>query len=203
MIKRLVFILCICLLIIPCAGSQSLDPAYAPSGRPIPSTPRFGVKSNLLYDATGTFSLGFEVKLDRKLTLDVPVTYNPWTFSDNRKWKHLLVQPEVRFWLCEPFSGHFLGAHAHYAYYNIGNLRWGGPLKTYRYEGWLAGAGVSYGYHWLLSNRWSVEGSLGIGYAYLNYDKYDCRHCGDYLRSDHKHYFGTTKAAISLIYIIK
>lgn len=171
--------------------------------RLLPGTPRFAVKTNLLYDATASFNLGIETRLSRKTTLDVSVNYNPWSFSDNRKWKHLLVQPEWRYWLCEPFHGHFLGAHGHYASYNVGNVPLGRGLRKNRYEGWLAGAGVSYGYHRLLSDRWSVEATLGAGYAYLDYEKYECRKCGDKLKDGNKHYFGITKAGISLIYIIK
>ncbi|NDV66760.1 DUF3575 domain-containing protein [Bacteroides sp. 224] len=177
--------------------------AQESTGRMIPSTPRFAIKSNLLYDATATLNLGIEFKTGRKFTIDIPANYNAWTFSENRKWKHFLVQPELRYWLCEPFHGHHLGIHGHYGQYNVGNLPFGGHLKEYRYEGWLAGGGLSYGYHWLLSNRWSLEAGIGVGYAYLSYDKYPCDKCGDLLNKNNKHYVGITKAAISLIYIIK
>ena len=49
------------------------------------------VKTNLLYDASATFNAGVEVALGQKWTIDLSGNYNPWTFSDNRKWKH---------WLC-------------------------------------------------------------------------------------------------------
>ena len=51
------------------------------------------VKTNLLYDATSTLNLGVEFGLARRWTLDVSGNYNPWTFSENRKMKHWLVQP--------------------------------------------------------------------------------------------------------------
>lgn len=203
MIKRLIFILFFALFSIPYLYSQSSGSIYDPLGRQMPRTPSWAIKTNLLYDATSSINLGVEAKLSRKLTLDFPVNYNPWTFSDNRKLKHLLVQPELRYWLCEPFYGHFLGLHAHYAYYNVGHLPFGGRLTDYRYEGWLAGAGGSYGYQWFLSNRWSIEATMGVGYAYLRYNKYECRACGDHLAKNHKHYFGVTKVGVSLIYIIK
>ena len=41
------------------------------------------------------------------------------------------------------------------------------------------------------------------GYIYTNYDKYECATCGKFKGSQDKHYFGPTKAGISLIYIIK
>ena len=57
--------------------------------------------------------------------------------------------------------------------------------------------------HWILGNRWNLEASIGVGYAYLDYTKYKCKKCGEKLGSGHKNYVGPTKAAISLIYIIK
>lgn len=170
------------------------------------TTPTLVVKSNLLYDATTTLNLGFEVKLAPKWTLDVPVNYNPWTFSENRKWRHLLVQPELRYWSCQAFNGSFWGIHAHYGMYNVGGLK-NPPFSEYmnqhRFQGWLAGAGISYGYHWIFSPRWSLEATVGAGYAFLDYDRYECVTCGELLGKETKHYFGPTKAGISLIYTIK
>lgn len=181
-----------------------------------PPEPIFAVKTNLLYDATSTINLGVEFGLAPKWTMDISGNYNPWTFSDNRKMKHWLVQPEVRWWTCQRFSGHFLGFHGHYAQYNMGGmLPWGfnngkmfGVIESkkmlnYRYQGWLAGAGVSYGYHWILGKRWGLEATIGVGYAYLSYDKYPCAECGKKISSESKHYFGPTKAGITLIYMIK
>lgn len=175
----------------------------ANSDRSIPSIPRIHIKSNLLYDATATFNLGAEFWLSQRTSLDVSGNWNPWTFNANRKWKHVLVQPEFRWWTKETFRGHFFGLHAHYAYYNVGNLP-NGPfsrnMKESRYEGWLAGAGVGYGYRWNFARRWALEAEIGVGYAYLDYDKYECGNCGVKLSSDTRHYFGPTKAAVSLIY---
>lgn len=193
----------ICLLFLCVMIHLSAQDTFRNYQRVLLSTPVFALKSNLLYDATGTFNLGFEVKTGRQFTLDVPVNYNPWTFHDNRKWKHFLIQPELRYWLCEPFHKHFLGIHGHYGQYNVGNLPFGGSLKEYRYDGWLLGGGVTYGYHKMLSSRWSIEATLGVGYAYLKYDKFDCERCGKQLTGDKKHYMGVTKAAVSLIYVIK
>lgn len=173
-----------------------------------------GIKTNLLYDATSTMNLGVEFGLSQKWTFDILGNYNPWDF-DGRKMKHWLVQPEVRYWLCEKFNGHFFGLHTHGGQYNFGGmLPWGFSngkmfgienknILKYRYQGWLVGAGISYGYQWILGNRWNLEASLGIGYAYMDYDKYPCGNCGEKLESGHRNYFGPTKAAVSIIYIIK
>ena len=171
---------------------------------------KVAIKSNLLYDATTTANLGLEFKLGSRTTFDLPVNYNGWALfkddkgiRDNRKWMHLLVQPELRFWTCESFTGHFWGIHAHYAYYNAGGF---GPLKVlkdHRFEGWLAGAGLSYGYNWMLSPRWSIEATIGLGYAFMDYEKFECYKCGEKLKDGTYHYFGPTKVGISLIYFLK
>ena len=168
------------------------------------------VKTNLLYDMTATMNLGAEVRMSPQWTLDVSANWNPWTFSDNKKWKQLSFQPEARYWFCEAFNGHFLGAHLLGGIYNMSN--WDtdftflgtdfGKLKDHRYEGWMLGAGIAYGYQWILSKHWSIEAEIGIGYVYSRYDKYECPTCGDLLEDNQSHnYFGLTKAAINLIYV--
>ena len=175
---------------------------------------KVGIKTNLLYDATSTINLGVEVALGRRVTLDVSGNLNPWSFRDNRKMKHILVQPEIRWWTCERYNGHFLGLHGHWAHYNWGGmLPWGvrtgkmfGSIENRaimdnRYQGWLAGGGITYGYQWMLGKHWNFEASIGVGYAYLKYDKYPCHKCGRKIGEEDKHYFGPTKAALSLIYL--
>lgn len=164
--------------------------------------PAYAVKTNGLYWATTTPNIGVEFGLSEKLTLDVSANYNPWNLGGNKKLKHWLVQPELRYWLCERFNGHFLGVHAHYAEYNVGGIKMLG-IERYRYEGNLYGGGISYGYHWILNKRWSLEATVGVGYAYLDYTKYNCGECGAKIKDDTRSYWGPTKAGINLIYILK
>lgn len=165
------------------------------------------VKTNLLYDATATINLGAEIGLASRWTLDLSANYNAWDFKNDKKWKHWMAQPEARYWLCEAFNGHFFGLHLLGGQYNVGGINlpfnlYDG-LKNHRYEGYYVGAGVAYGYQWLLGKRWSLEASLGLGYVRAWYDRYDCPHCGEWRGSGKKNYLGVTKAAVSLIYIIQ
>ena len=57
---------------------------------------QISLKNNLLYDASLTPNIGMEVGLARKWTFDATFGLNPWTFNDNKKWRHWLVQPEAR-----------------------------------------------------------------------------------------------------------
>lgn len=193
MTKRL-FLICIVLTCVNIIHAQNEQKQL--------NLPSFAIKTNALYWATTTPNLGIELGLSKKVTLDISGNYNPWNFGDNKKLKHWLVQPELRYWLCERFNGHFFGLHGHYAEYNVANIKALG-LENYRYEGSLYGGGISYGYHWILNNRWSIEATVGVGYAYLDYDKYKCETCGTKLKEDTKNYWGPTKAGINIIYIIK
>ena len=175
---------------------------YAQKQRTQTYLPKFAIKTNALYWATSTPNLGFEIGLAKKLTLDVSGNYNPWKFSDNKQFKHWLVQPELRYWLCERFNGSFFGLHGHYADVDISNLDMFG-LGHDRYDGKLYGAGISYGYQWILNKRWSMEATIGLGYAHIKYDKYEPGDNGQKLGHNTKDYFGPTKVGLSFIYIIK
>ncbi len=83
---------------------------------------KWAVKSNLLYDATASINLGVETALAKKWTFDLSGNWNPFEFSDNKKWKHWFVQPEVRYWTCNRFGGHFFAAHLWGGQYNVGNI---------------------------------------------------------------------------------
>ena len=72
-----------------------------------------------------------------------------------------------------------------------------------RYQGNIYGAGISYGYQWILNKHWSMEAEIGVGYARIDYDKYNCGKCGSKLDSGHKNYIGPTKVALNIIYVIK
>lgn len=164
--------------------------------------PVFALKTNALYWATTTPNLGIEFALGRKHTLDISANYNPFEFSNRKKFKHWLIQPEYRYWFCDRFYKHFIGFHGHYAEFNICDIKILGE-ENRRYQGNAFGGGISYGYHWILGNHWSIEATIGVGYARIEYDKYECRECGNKIKEDHKNYFGPTKAGISFIYIFK
>lgn len=168
-----------------------------------------GLKTNLLYDATATVNLGVEVTVAPKWSIDISGNLNAWTV-DGHKWKHWLVQPEVRYWFCEAFSGHFVGAHLLGGQYNLGNLNLNfkflgtdfSRLRDHRYEGWGVGAGIAYGYAWVLGRHWNLEAEIGVGYIYTEADKYTCAECGRAIeRKIPHHYVGPTKAAINIVYL--
>lgn len=152
------------------------------------------VKSNVLYWAVTTPNLGMEFALSQKYTLELAVAYNPWTFKDDKKMRFWLAQPELKYWLCEKFEGHFFGLHLHGAQFY-------GGFGDKRYDGYLAGGGFTYGYNWILSPHWNLEAAIGIGYARLWFKESPRIHCVKCETDRQKNYFGPTKAAVSFIYI--
>ncbi|WP_099462921.1 MULTISPECIES: DUF3575 domain-containing protein [Parabacteroides] len=164
---------------------------------------KLAIKTNLAYLATTTPNLGLEVALGRKFSLDVSGNYNSWTFfPDGMSLRHVLVQPEFRFWPCKSFEGHFFGVHGHWAKYNVGQIPFIPDLDKYTYRGNFYGGGVSYGYHFAIGRRWGLELSLGVGYAYMEYNKYVCAECAELMGRYKRHYYGPTKLGVSIIYLI-
>lgn len=161
------------------------------------------IKTNALYDLTTTINLGLEVKLSPQWSLDVTGNYNPWEFKDYRKQKQWMVQPEARYWFCETFNGHFLGLHLMTGVFNMANPFF--PFSLYeclrdnRYEGNFYGAGIGYGYSFILSRRVSIEGEIGIGYMGTKYDQYECVKCGTIRSSGFSNQFALTKLSIALV----
>lgn len=173
------------------------------------------IKTNLLYDAMRSINLAIEYRVGRKTTMEMSGAYNPWALSDStsEKTEHILLQQEFKFWVKERFVGHFFGAYTQASYFNLGGDNWitsavGGmsgvdKMNASRYDGWLVGAGFSYGYLWRIAKRWGLEATIGGGYAYVDYGKYDYGSTTTAGQKGTKHYFGATKAGLSLIFMIQ
>ena len=169
-----------------------------------------GVKTNLIYDATTSPSLGLEIGLGPRLSLDVSGSLNLWTWKDNMKWKHWMVQPELRFWTCQRFTGHFFAAHALAGQFNFGgirnNIRFLGTdfseLTDHRFEGWAFGLGAGYGYALPIGKHWNLEFEAGVGAIYSISDRFDCSICNIKDAEGLKKLRpALTKAAISIVYL--
>ncbi len=174
------------------------------------SNAQVALKTNVLYDAALSPNLGLEVKVAPRWSLEISGNINDWTLSHGKKWKHWLAQPEARYWFCDAMGGHFLGMHLVGGQYNFGNInvpiKYMGvnlkDLRDNRHQGWFAGAGVAYGYTWMLHKHWNLEAEIGVGYVYSRYDTFECAGCGRKTDTGcHANYVGPTKAAINLVYV--
>ncbi|MCH5238838.1 MAG: DUF3575 domain-containing protein [Muribaculaceae bacterium] len=168
-----------------------------------------GLKTNLLYDLTATVNAGIEVGLAPKWSLDLSGNFNGWKI-DNQTWKHWILQPEARYWLCDRFNGHFLAVHAVGGQFNWGHFNHAfdflgtnfSTLKDHRAQGWGVGGGIAYGYAWILNKHWNFEAEIGVGAIHTWYDVYNCLECAKKIESDKQHtYFGPTKLALNIVYL--
>jgi hypothetical protein len=175
---------------------------------------RLAVKENLSFAALRVPNIGMEAKVGDKLTLDVSAAYNPFQISETKKWKLWTIQPELRYWFCEEFAGSFVGFHVGAGQFNMGGFdaatnlsSLGGinfnDLKDTRMQGTFWNAGFSYGHQYVLSSHWSLEGTIGLGFARYGYVRYRCLHCGERIEEGTKNYLGPTRASISLVYMIR
>lgn len=178
---------------------------------------QFAIKTNLLYDATTTPNIGAEVALGRHHTLNLVYGINPWKFNSERhgerKATHWVIQPEYRWWPCTAFNGHFLGVHLMGGQMDVANIDIplpggfisGENLRTgardYRYQGWFAGGGVTYGYQWIITRHSNIEAEVGVGYVHAQGDKYPCSQCGTLLGKWNSNYVGVTKIGVSYEYV--
>ena len=170
---------------------------------------KWAIKTNALADATATLNVGVEMGLAPKWTLDISGNYNAWSKNDATKWKHAFVQPEARYWFCDRFSRHFIGAHLIGGAFNLGRIKNNisilgtdfSVLNDMRYQGYAYGAGVAYGFAFMLSKSINLELEAGFGYAYLDYDIFKCSGCQRKVGDGNHHYIGPTKAAVNLVYL--
>lgn len=189
---------------------------------------QFGVKTNLVGWATTTTNLGVEFATSDHSTLQLMGYFNPWSFPNDRHFRFWTAQPEYRYYFCSAMNGHFIGVHALGGQYNAKKLNfplraltWGstydsnanfpdsdhkggwpdimGKNSGRHVEGWYIGAGITYGYQWILSKHWNFEASIGVGYVYspLKYIG-RCQQCIDKRRLS---YVGPTNAQLSFMYI--
>lgn len=167
------------------------------------------IKTNLLYDALTTANLGIEFGLAPHWSLDISGNYNNWKV-DNQLMKHWMVQPEARYWFCSKLAGHFVALHAIGGRYNFGHLKNTfnflgtnfDKLRDHRAQGWGIGAGLAYGYTWILGEHWNFEAEIGLGWIWTKYDVYECMGCGRKTETDrHHNYYGPTKLALNIAYV--
>lgn len=174
---------------------------------------KLAVKTNLLYWATLSPNIGVEWRIAPQWTAEVTGGFNLIKWNSDLRYNHWLVKPEVRYWLCRPFDGHFFGVHGIAGKFRVSDMIFDRmfPLgftkkleKDKVYQGWGYGAGIDYGYQWAIGKRWNLEAAIGVGYMRFEYDRYtlydDCKSCHG---RDPRNYFGITKLGVSLLYIIK
>lgn len=168
----------------------------------------FALRNNLLYDVTLTPNLGADIRIDSLWTLGAVVGINAWDVDKekNKKWRHLLIEPNVRRWLNRtPFSKSYIEGDLIYSHFNVGNTTI--PFSLYdavkekRLQGDLFALGGKYGYSWILARHWRIEAEAGIAIGYAWFKEYECATCGQQLGEGDR-IFLLPQLGINVVYII-
>lgn len=158
---------------------------------------RWAIKSNALYLAAGVTNIGGEYAFHPHWSVDLPLVYSPYTLARTYRMRFLYIQPEARYWLDRPMKGHFFGVHLHAGVFNVSL----DDKNRYQSEKGFHGAGISYGYAMPLSRRWSMEFTVGIGYAFTRYCTYYNVPNGQRYEKDRPYnYWGLTKLGLNFVY---
>lgn len=155
------------------------------------------LKTNIVYDACALLNLAVEMQVHKKITVELPLVCSLWDLESKHGVRTVALQPEARWWMgSEAGRGHFIGLHAHVAWFNV---KWNDD----RYQDTdrpLLGAGLSYGYKLPLSEHWGAEFNVGLGYANMKYNTYYNIDNGALLDTRVRHYWGVTRIGASLVY---
>lgn len=168
------------------------------SGTNHEAQPRLSAATNLLYLAALAPNVAAEYYFPNSHWSVSAGFTMPWW---KRKSKHQFYQirqylAEGRYWLKETARGHFVGCNVHAGLYDLENRKTG-------YYGEFVGTSLTYGYVHRLNRRLALEFTLGAGYIFTNYEKYvPTDDCYVYQSTHRTHYWGVTKAGVSLVWNI-
>lgn len=164
----------------------------------------FAIRTNLLYDAFLTPTLGVEWRPNVGFGVKLDGSLAHWGDEHGKVQKLWLVSPEVR-WYFGQAPRLYVGLGGNVGEYNIYKGMPGGLFSSDTgYQGKLYGGGVTVGYQLYLSHSFSLDFNLGLGYTRLEYDSFNIvnekRVYKDKNKS--KNFWGPTQAGISLVWTI-
>lgn len=154
----------------------------------------FAIKTNAPAWLTFTPNVGIEAVIAPKVSINADVMVNALgALSEKYDFYVGIVSPGVRYWFKDAFAGSFVGANL-----SVGaaDITW----KSKRYQGVAYGGGLSYGYAWVMSKRWNLEGELGLGLYNATYRTNEGP-TGLYGSFKNKMFVAPSKLAVNMVYL--
>jgi len=156
----------------------------------------FSLRTSVTMLATATPNIEISMPVSKKISVHLPVMYNPWIMKENSRFQQLTTMPGIRLWQQQCGVHYFCSFYAIASRFHVG----GWFDHKYRYDGTGYGGGAGIGYSWILNDHWNLDFEAGVGVIWANYDK-----CG--WQSDSHRYnsykglrFIPTKLDISVAY---
>lgn len=170
------------------------------------------LRTNLLFDALLLPNIGAEFYVGKNLSIIGNWMYGWWDKNRlHRYWRAYGGDLGLRWWLGrkaheKPLTGHHIGVYAGVVTYDFefgGKGYMGGRPSHNLWDRCNVMAGVEYGYSLPVARRLNIDFTIGIGYLggkLLQYVPEDKHYV--WQKTEHLHWFGPTKAEISLVWLI-
>lgn len=180
--------------------------------RPLPRNFYMSLRTNALYDLALIPNIGADFYLGRNWSVSAYWMYSWWN-ADGPHWYWRTYGGDVtlRRWFGKaakdkPLTGHHLGIYAQALTYDLelgGTGYIAGVPGGSMFDKCNWGAGIEYGYSLPLSRRLNLDFTIAVGYL-----GGECWHykpvddCYVWQKTVQQHWFGPTKAEISLVWLI-
>ena len=170
---------------------------------PAPRPLYLAAKTNLLYDAVLVPNVGLELSLGQGWSVGGNWMYAHWSNdARHRYWQIYGGELEVRRYFGslaaeKPLQGHHVGLYAQAVTYDF-ETGGKGYLSDFAY-----GVGLEYGYSLPVAKRLNIDFGIGIGYSGGKYKSYyPDAGCYVYIETKRRHWFGPTRAEVSLVWLL-
>lgn len=182
---------------------------------PVPPTETpfyMAVKSNLLYDAMLVPNIGAELYLGQNWSIAANWMYAWWDNSHNDIfWRIYGGDIAIRRWFGhrakeKPLTGHHIGLYFQTLTYDFatgGRGYMGGEPGSNIFDRANYIAALEYGYSLPIAKRLNLDFAIGLGYFWGKYYEYEPKDgCYVWQATKQRHYFGPTKAEVSLVWLL-
>ncbi len=162
--------------------------------------PRVALRTNLIYDALLVPNIGIEYRFADRWSAAVDYMHAWWSRdAKHRYWRCYGGEATVRRYFGDrPFAGHHVGLYASALTYDF---EFSG--RGWQCDGFGFGGGFEYGYSLPVGRRLALDFSVGVGYFGSRYKEYTpVDECYVWLSTRRQHWFGPTRAGISLVWIL-
>lgn len=169
-------------------------------------------RTNMLYDALAVPNIGVDFYVGKNISLGLNWMYGWWSKnSKHRYWRIYGGDINARWWFGrraheKPLTGHHLGVYAQMLTYDFefgGKGYMGGEPGDNIWARMSYGGGVEYGYSLPVARRLNIDFTIGVGYLGGKYYEYvPLDGCYVWQATKNRHWFGPTKAEISLVWLI-
>lgn len=159
---------------------------------------KISVSTQPLFWAAGIMNAGGDFEICKKISASLSIGWSPWFITEKFAPRVFYVFPEARWWPGGFDRGHFVGLHFNVGWYNV-------RLGDYRYQDTntpALGGGLTYGYKFALSDRWSLQLDFGVGYTYLKYDRFHNVDNGKKIDTRKTSYVGIDRFSVAFAYTI-